>query len=293
MQSGDFGAGARAASVPEPGVQLEAILSSNVGIVEASFVDHRPHVHLEHLKRIVVCGLRDHGVLGFCFCELGQPKVGLSPASREVCEQVFRDAFTEARLAPPRIYWAKDEALACVFRNDVNVVHDKLITDLDPVQNWRCAYVVDVQRDYGTVRIINTHQPKSNQHHLSTRTKKNVIEKIGRHMVAPGISGAIVVGDLNITPQFLVNCLSTNSLEHRMFFSSLHAPAQHKGNPETTGLDLGYSCGLDIKQVDTRVPNRPGANHETVIAAWLPPTRLCRSDISAAELDDDLGKQAA
>ena len=153
-----------------PPVKKEQKLSiafCNVGIMESALQGSNRNTHYRNIRSQVQQLLQKHGVLGICFCEMGQPRVGLSQGSRARIEATIQSAWRDAGAAEhgaAQVFWAApDEALLAVFRHGrpvwnagaaehgvlpqttwVNVLSHKLEKGLDPLEPRHCAQVLDL-----------------------------------------------------------------------------------------------------------------------------------------------------
>jgi hypothetical protein len=274
----------------EPGDfrSTDAIFSANIGLQDSAFHGKDAQKYLAFLQKITVRAWEKHRPMGFFFCEIGQPRKGLKVETKEKIETVFRGAFEKMQLSPPQILWAdRNESLVAVLLNDVEVERHFLEDNLDSRHTWRNTQVIDIRRSYGLVRVLHSHQPKSDLNPFTPAQKRTVMEKMCELGQARGIDGCIAVGDFNMSPVLVLSELQkwteAGAPEPgvRLFYPTAGDGERFTGNADKTGADLGFSFNLETIQVDVKVDNRKGANHDAIVAAWhLPATPLSTKAVS-------------
>ena len=145
--------------------------------------------------------LTEHNVLGICFVECGNAGAGYGSLAKhrfEACVKAgFEDAGATERGAPIFLWPSLSEEVVAVFRAGVPVRQLPLQRGLCKDQKWRSAQVVDlVYADDVHVRIINSHQPSSDNREFKYIARLQVMQSLIR---LASVSGRIVSGRDHLT----------------------------------------------------------------------------------------------
>ena len=269
-----------------------SIAFCNVGVLESALTGQRSEKHLEDIGRQVEELLRDHAVLGICFCEMGQPGKGLTQGSRARVEATIQGAWRRAGAAEhglAQVYWGgSDEALLCCFRCRapqldgstgaaehgvvpkslrVEVASNRLVSDLDSIEKWRCAQVLEVHLvddvasgEGESLTVINCHLA-SGKKPLTDRSREECLGNL-MNLGCKGAAGGrfLLGGDLDTARATLVKFTKRFTQPQPMLAFANQAKKQKPGD-----IVVGY--GLELLQENNNVKNRDAA-HDCIVGTW-------------------------
>ena len=201
-----------------------AIASVNAGLATSAFKGLRRKNHLGRIEQLLHDAMSKSDVLGIAFCEAGDSFKGLHGTEKQLFENAVRSGSSKAGCKmDPTILFAPRSTFVIALRGDIQICGHGMFdafTSQDPRRS--AQWIEFICPNKAKMRLVNSHQPSSNNNPYTFATRSDVCTGIFRRATSIALlfppDGAaehelqtttpvrvVMTGDLNVDKNQIAN----------------------------------------------------------------------------------------